>query len=915
LHGTLFHKCYINDESNRDWERGILREKAVSYMILVLLSISIVAYVVKVKPAEAWTGTVFIRADGGIDPPSAPIQRNGDLYTIFGNLTTTYGPCIIIERNSMTLDGQGYTINGPGDYGVGIEVLGKENVEIHNTQIKTLRVGISLGGTSKNNRIYANNITANWWGIFLDYSSSKNSISGNNIGSNDFGIWSAASSFNSIYGNNITANSSHGVFLSDGSSDNNISANSMTSNLDCIVLNNSPYNNITENNMTANHQNGIILGYSSFNNIQGNNIVANQAEGIISQHSSFNSISENNIAHNGGWGIWFYDCSNHSVYHNNFTENPTQAVSDGSGHVWDDGYPSGGNYWSDYTGIDKYSGQNQDEPSNDGIGDTPYVIDGNNRDQYPLMVPYCTLYAQYDWPMFHHDLTHSGYTDSKAPSTNTTIWSYTTGDFVTSSVAVTDGKIFAGSYDQKVYCLNASTGEHIWNYTMGSNHLSSPCVSDGILYMTSSFEYKLYALDAATGELIWYYQLGGQTVSSPAVAAGRVYVGSCENGKIHCLNASTGEHIWNYTTSDWVISSPAVVNNRVYIGSDDHKIYCLNAITGELIWDYITSARVANSPAVVDDRVYIGSAPVEGIGYLYCLNATDGTLLWSYATAEGGIEFSSPAVAYGRVYVGSLDHNVYCLNATSGALIWDYTTGDFVNSSPAIADGKVYIGSADSKVFCLDATDGKLIWSYATGNIVYASPAVAYGNVYVGSWDGKVYAFGEIHDVAITEVTTSKTGCLPKPTVGQGKIATINTTVENHGEYTETFSVTIYADSTQIGLRQATLSQGENTTLSFAWDTTGFTYGNHSLRAEIGIIPFETDTGNNAMESWIIITIPGDIDGNYNVQLADLVLLAKAYGSKPGDPNWTPNSDIDNNDVVGLSDLVILATYYGQHYP
>jgi hypothetical protein len=63
------------------------------------------------------------------------------------------------------------------------------------------------------------------------------------------------------------------------------------------------------------------------------------------------------------------------------------------------------------------------------------------------------------------------------------------------------------------------------------------------------------------------------------------------------------------------------------------------------------------------------------------------------------------------------------------------------------------------------------------------------------------------------------------------------------------------------------------------------------------------------------VTIPGDLNGDFKVNLEDLVQLALAYGSKPGDPNWNPNADIDNSGTVGLSDLVILAQHYGQQYP
>jgi hypothetical protein len=63
------------------------------------------------------------------------------------------------------------------------------------------------------------------------------------------------------------------------------------------------------------------------------------------------------------------------------------------------------------------------------------------------------------------------------------------------------------------------------------------------------------------------------------------------------------------------------------------------------------------------------------------------------------------------------------------------------------------------------------------------------------------------------------------------------------------------------------------------------------------------------------VTIPGDINGDFKAGLADLVLLAQAYSSKPGDRKWNSNADIDSNGTVALSDLVILARHYGQHYP
>jgi len=63
------------------------------------------------------------------------------------------------------------------------------------------------------------------------------------------------------------------------------------------------------------------------------------------------------------------------------------------------------------------------------------------------------------------------------------------------------------------------------------------------------------------------------------------------------------------------------------------------------------------------------------------------------------------------------------------------------------------------------------------------------------------------------------------------------------------------------------------------------------------------------------VTIPGDLNGDGKVNLADLVILAIAYGSKPGDANWNPAADILGHGEVDLADLAVLANHYGQHYP
>jgi parallel beta-helix repeat protein len=221
--------------------------------------------------------------------------------------------------------------------------------------------------------------------------SSNNTIFGNAIiGNSEHGmkIWEG-SSYNTIYDNTITSNGWDGISLSWGSSYNNISRNSVTSNGERGIYLDTSFNIIAENTITGNVASGIAMAKASFNNISKNTIMENYAGICVFNQAYNNSIFENTIANNGVYEAVFDEASNNKIYHNNFLY-PYLLIT-GSVNIWDDGYPSGGNYWSGYNGTDYYSGPGQNQTGSDGIGDTQYIIDENNRDQYPFMSPYETI--------------------------------------------------------------------------------------------------------------------------------------------------------------------------------------------------------------------------------------------------------------------------------------------------------------------------------------------------------------------------------------------------------------------------------------------------------------------------------------------------------------------------------------------
>jgi len=146
--------------------------------------------------------------------------------------------------------------------------------------------------------------------------------------------------------------------------------------------------NAVYRNLATNVSTGVCGFRSDWNCVYSNEFVANSFAGINFHLCSFNNVTENLIASNSA-GIRFLDgANNNTVYHNNFVNNTIQTyVKSSYSNIWDNGYPSGGNYWSDYTGSDCRNGPSQNLAGCDGIGDTPNVIDSSNRDNYPLMKP------------------------------------------------------------------------------------------------------------------------------------------------------------------------------------------------------------------------------------------------------------------------------------------------------------------------------------------------------------------------------------------------------------------------------------------------------------------------------------------------------------------------------------------------
>jgi len=284
----------------------------------------------------------------------------------------------IIHDNKVTLNSHG-----------GIWLVNSSNNAVtYNTVSNNGRQGILLGDFCDNNVVSNNVVTENSGGIRLGYST-DNLVSYNNATLNvDCGIQLVYSENSNVKKNVVTLNSM-GIMLH-ASEHNVIEDNKVTHNGEGILLAFSNRNIVDANEAVENGGNGIRLYNSSYNEVSHNNASIDDTGIVLETSSNNNTLVGNNVASNYNGILVGYSSNNNTIYHNNFLHNTVQVVHITSGcvNVWDDGYPSGGNYWSDYVGVDVKSGPAQDLPGSDGIGDTPCIIDADNRDSYPLMKQY-----------------------------------------------------------------------------------------------------------------------------------------------------------------------------------------------------------------------------------------------------------------------------------------------------------------------------------------------------------------------------------------------------------------------------------------------------------------------------------------------------------------------------------------------
>ncbi len=281
-----------------------------------------------------------------------------------------------------------------------------------------------------------------------------------------------------------------------------------------------------------------------------------------------------------------------------------------------------------------------------------------------------------------------------------------------------------------------------WSFQAGRLLEFSPIVVRDILYFQDK-NADLYALDAELGKVDWRKEIGALGAASPAYSHGVLYAVTLQRapgideGEALALRAKDGKLLWRRTLGGRSETSPVISGANVIVGSESGDIYALDRETGAVDWQVSTAAAVKGGLAL-DEGVLYGA---NYAGEVFAIRASNGEFVWRSTTqglslGRGGPVYSTVAVAFGRVFLGSIDGRVYSFDQDTGELLWSHSTGDWVYAGPAVADTPkteptVYVGSKDQNFYALDAKTGAVRWQQRIGGVVLGAASVLGETVYV----------------------------------------------------------------------------------------------------------------------------------------------------------------------------------------
>jgi hypothetical protein len=166
------------------------------------------------------------------------------------------------------------------------------------------------------------------------------------------------------------------------------------------------------------------------------------------------------------------------------------------------------------------------------------------------------------------------------------------------------------------------------------------------------------------------------------------------------------------------------------------------------------------------------------------------------------------------------------------------------------------------------------------------------------------------HNLAVKKVELEKT------IVGESFTMKLNVSVQNKGTFSETFNVTVNANSTKILDLTSTLTARESGVLTFTWNTTGFPKGNYTISVYVTPVLNETETTDNSLTGgFVVVAMVGDVNADGYINIKDVTLVSAIFGAIRGDLQYQPNADVNGDGYINIKDIVLVSANFGAFDP
>lgn len=344
--------------------------------------------------------------------------------------------------------------------------------------------------------------------------------------------------------------------------------------------------------------------------------------------------------------------------------------------------------------------------------------------------------AHADWTQFRGDASLTGVAGAAPATPLEPRWRFEAGDAIESTAAISDGTVFVGSLDGKLYALDLASGRLRWTYETEAEIKSSPSVRGGVVYFGDESGI-FHALDAETGKARWTFETDGGIISSANFSGDLVLFGSYDN-HLYALDRETGSARWKVETDGYIHASPAIAGDYTLVSGCDGFFRKIALADGSESGKLQLGSYVASSMAVRGNVAYTGTFDNE----VLAVDWKNEELLWRYSHPEKDFPFySSAAVTDDVVVIGGRDKLLHALDPATGESRWTFPTRSRVDPSPVIAGDRVFALSGNGDLHVLELGSGKELWRYEIAAPVVASPAVGADYLVVSTDDGEVLAF------------------------------------------------------------------------------------------------------------------------------------------------------------------------------